>query len=182
MTLQNYGGGVTGVLRTCYNGVTLAPSASARKKAARNERLREKRRNFATANEYDYTYYNMRDILTVGIGCAVGGCLRYAVSKWMAGCTALAFPWGTFTVNILGCFIIGMLSGTDTPARWLSPQVKLLLTTGFCGGFTTFSTFINESSTLVNSGKGPTALLYMAASMAVGFAAVTAGYLLAKHW
>jgi fluoride exporter len=122
----------------------------------------------------------MKELLLVSVGSFFGGGLRYAVSRWLAACTSIDFPLGTFAVNVTGCFIIGFLSGVGTPGGWLSPQAKLLLTTGFCGGFTTFSTFMNESFSLVKSGDYLTPLLYAAGSVTVGFAAVVAGHLLAK--
>lgn len=124
----------------------------------------------------------MRDLLLVSVGSFFGGGLRFAVSKWMAATAGVNFPWGTFTVNVLGCLIIGLLSGLGTPSGWLSPQAKLLLTTGFCGGFTTFSTFMNESGSLVKGGDNLTSLIYVAGSVIVGFAAVVVGHLLSKSW
>lgn len=124
----------------------------------------------------------MRDLLIVSVGSFFGGGLRFAVSKWMGALASAGFPWGTFTVNVLGCLIIGFLSGVSMPSGWLSPQAKLLLTTGFCGGFTTFSTFMNESGSLVKGGDYLMSLLYVAGSVIVGFAAVVAGHLLSKSW
>lgn len=124
----------------------------------------------------------MRDLLIVSVGSFFGGGLRFAVSKWMGACPSMGFPLGTFTVNVLGCLIIGFLSGLGTPNGWLSPQAKLLLTTGFCGGFTTFSTFMNENGSLIKGGDYLTSLLYVAGSVIVGFAAVVAGHLLSKSW
>ncbi len=122
----------------------------------------------------------MKELLLVSVGSFFGGGLRFAVSRWLAACTSISFPLGTFTVNVAGCLIIGFLSGVGTPGGWLSPQAKLLLATGFCGGFTTFSTFMNESCSLVKSSDYVTALLYVAGSVAAGFAAVVAGHVLAK--
>ncbi len=124
----------------------------------------------------------MKELLLVSVGSFFGGGLRFAVSKWLATCANINFPLGTFTVNVVGCLIIGLLSGANTPGGWLSPQAKLLLTTGFCGGFTTFSTFMNESGSLVRSGDYLTSLLYVVGSVTVGFAAVAAGHLLSRSW
>ncbi len=124
----------------------------------------------------------MKELLLVSVGSFFGGGLRFAVSKWLAACASVSFPLGTFTVNVLGCLIIGFLSGVSTSGGWLSPQAKLLLTTGFCGGFTTFSTFMNESGSLVKGGDYLTTLLYVGGSVVVGFAAVVAGHLLSKSW
>ena len=87
----------------------------------------------------------MKEILIVSIGSFFGGGMRYWISKMVQSCTVIAFPFGTMAVNMLGCLIIGFLSGLNwREGGWMSPSAKLLLTTGFCGGFTTFSTFMNE--------------------------------------
>ena len=92
----------------------------------------------------------MKEILIVSIGSFFGGGMRYWISKMVQSCSLIAFPFGTMTVNVLGCLIIGFLSGLNwNGGGWMSPSTKLLLTTGFCGGFTTFSTFMNEGSALM---------------------------------
>lgn len=118
----------------------------------------------------------MREIIIVSLGSALGGGARYAVSKAMQAWLGGAFPYGTLTVNILGCLLIGFLSALPWPGGWLNPHTRLLLTTGFCGGFTTFSTFMQETS----SHAAPTAILYVAASLTLGLAAVVAGQHLGK--
>lgn len=87
----------------------------------------------------------MKEVLIVSIGSFFGGGMRYWISKMVQSCTVIAFPFGTMAVNVAGCLIIGFLSGLNwREGGWMSPSAKLLLTTGFCGGFTTFSTFMNE--------------------------------------
>ena len=124
----------------------------------------------------------MKDLLLVCIGSFIGGGLRFGVSRLMTLFTATALPLGTFVVNVVGCLLIGLLSGVSASGGWLSPSVRLLLTTGFCGGFTTFSTFMNESATLATDGCALTSLVYMAASLLVGFAAVVVGHWLGRSW
>lgn len=86
----------------------------------------------------------MKEVLIVSIGSFFGGGMRYWISKLVQSCTVIAFPFGTMAVNVAGCLIIGFL-GIELAGRgWMSPSAKLLLTMGFCGGFTTFSTFMNE--------------------------------------
>ena len=88
----------------------------------------------------------MKEVLIVSIGSFFGGGLRYWISKMVQSCSLIAFPFGTMTVNVLGCFIIGFLSGISwNGGGWMNPSTKLLLTTGFCGGFTTFSTLDRKS-------------------------------------
>lgn len=119
----------------------------------------------------------MKEVLIVSIGSFFGGGLRYWISKMVQSCSLIAFPFGTMTVNVLGCFIIGFLSGISwNGGGWMNPSTKLLLTTGFCGGFTTFSTFMNESHALFREDRFTIVALYVMASLLVGFLAVMAGH------
>ena len=92
---------------------------------------------------------------------------------------AESFPWGTMTVNVVGCFLIGLLSGMSLGGQ-ISPTTKLVLVTGFCGGFTTFSTFMNENLLLGRDGAFLSAVLYTLASLVLGLIAVVIGYQLVK--
>ena len=92
----------------------------------------------------------LRDFLIVGCGSFLGGGSRFLVSKLVGGLFATSFPVATFIVNLLGCLLIGFVSSLPSMLSWLSPQARLLLTTGFCGGLTTFSTFMNENLSLAN--------------------------------
>ena len=107
--------------------------------------------------------------------------MRFWISKMVQSYTFIAFPFGTMTVNVLGCLIIGFLSGLNwNGGGLLSPCVKMLLTTGFCGGFTTFSTFMNEGYGLMKDGSYTYMMLYLFGSLALGLLAVLAGHYLAK--
>lgn len=121
-----------------------------------------------------------KDFLIVGAGSFFGGGARYLVSRLMQTVAAGLFPWGTFAVNILGCLLIGLFYGLDAGGQWISPRVRLALTTGFCGGFTTFSTFINEGSLMLKDGNYGLLALYFAGSLLLGFIALAAGYQIAK--
>ena len=124
----------------------------------------------------------MKELLLVSIGSFFGGGLRYGVSKMVQSCTVIAFPFGTMAVNVLGCLIIGFLSGLNWNGSGLmSPSTKLLLTTGFCGGFTTFSTFMNEGAGLMEAKQYALMMLYLFGSLALGLVAVMAGHWLAKN-
>lgn len=112
----------------------------------------------------------IRNILLVAIGGAAGSVCRYLVSKMVAS----SFPWGSFTVNIVGSLLIGLLVGLVSKDN-LSPELKLLLITGFCGGFTTFSTFANESFTMLKAGDAILAALYIGISIIIGIIAVWLG-------
>lgn len=127
----------------------------------------------------------MMNILAVFLGSGIGGVCRYLLSRLIQTHAAAEslFPWGTFAINVLGCFVIGLLYGVfdryDTSGI-VSPQVRLLLTTGFCGGFTTFSTFINENYLLFQSSNLLLVTGYAAASLICGFLLLYAGYALCQ--
>lgn len=121
----------------------------------------------------------MKDLLLVFLGSGIGGGLRYLVSKFMTMLVATPFPVGTFTVNILGCLLIGYFSGIPATQSWLSPSTRLLLTTGFCGGFTTFSTFMKEGDGLLAAHLPLAFIAYIALSLILGMAAVWVGYKMA---
>ena len=112
----------------------------------------------------------LRNILLVAIGGAIGSVCRYLLS----GINVASWPWGTFAVNILGSLFIGLLVGLVSKGI-VSPEIKLLLVTGFCGGFTTFSTFANESFSMMKTGDALQMALYLAASVVVGILAVWLG-------
>ena len=118
----------------------------------------------------------IRNILFVALGGAVGSVGRYLVSKSLEG----SFPWGTLTVNIVGSLLIGFLTGLVSKGI-VSPELKLLLVTGFCGGFTTFSTFSNESFQMLKAGDALLAALYIGGSVALGIFAVFLGTVLAER-
>ena len=109
----------------------------------------------------------LRNILLVAIGGAIGSVCRYLLS----GINVASWPWGTFAVNILGSLFIGLLVGLVSKGI-VSPEIKLLLVTGFCGGFTTFSTFANESFSMMKAGDALQMALYLGASVVIGILAV----------
>ena len=127
-------------------------------------------------------------VIAVFIGSGLGGVCRYLAGKAIqAHVGTTLFPWGTFAVNISGCFLIGLLYGLfDRYAEQhagnliLTTQLRLLLTVGFCGGFTTFSTFINENYLLFHSSNLLLLAGYVALSVAVGFILLYAGYALSN--
>ncbi len=106
--------------------------------------------------------------------------MRYLSTKYIQSAVAATFPWGTLAVNVVGSLIIGFVLGLVDRGIAIPPTVKLFLTVGFCGGFTTFSTFANENYLLFQSSQFPVALLYAGVSVLAGFAAVYLGYFFAK--
>lgn len=115
-------------------------------------------------------------ILIVGAGSCTGGIARYLVSQITRSGGQSAFPWGTFMVNMLGCFIIGLVYGFLDRGFQLSEGMKLFLTVGFCGGFTTFSTFMHENYLLCSDSGHLTMLLYAVGSVAAGLLLVYLAY------
>lgn len=122
----------------------------------------------------------IKDIFWVGVGSFFGGSARFVVSSAVQRWTAASFPWGTLSVNALGCLLLGFLPGLDGLCGNINPTTKLTLTTGFCGGFTTFSTFMGEGAALRDAGHGFYALLYLFGSLALGMAMVLLGSWLAN--
>lgn len=121
----------------------------------------------------------LRDLLYVGAGSFAGGVARYLVSLAMK--SAGGFPWPTFIVNAVGCLLIGLLWGLSVrSSNALSGHLSLFLSVGFCGGFTTFSTFSKESLALLQTGSYLTFALYAVGSVLLGIAAVALGYLISK--
>lgn len=116
----------------------------------------------------------IRNLLLVALGGAVGSVLRYLLSG-----INTSFPWGTFAVNILGSLLIGILVGLVSKGV-LSPEMKLLMVTGFCGGFTTFSTFANESFGMMKDGDVLQMALYVGVSVVIGILAVWGGMALSN--
>ncbi len=122
----------------------------------------------------------LKTILIIGTGGFLGSVSRYLVAKFVQGHALSSFPWGTFLVNVLGCLLIGLFYGLAEKGTILSPGVRLFLTVGFCGGFTTFSTFAIENLALMRDGAFFLFLLYTGLSIFLGLLAVYLGHLITK--
>jgi CrcB protein len=121
--------------------------------------------------------------LLVGVGSFVGGNARYIMAKWVGGMIDARFPLGTFLINVGGSFILGLIGGLI--AQRTIPHadaVRLALGVGFCGGFTTFSTFEFETHALFEDGVWLTAVTNMFLSLFAGLVAVRFGLVAAKSW
>ena len=119
-------------------------------------------------------------ILLVGLGGGIGSITRYLCQKWFAANYPHPFPWGTFVVNLIGCFLIGVIYAASEKSAVLSPQTRLFLATGFCGGFTTFSTFAFENMNLLRSGDTSYFFLYTIGSVVLGITGVLGGVAIMK--
>lgn len=117
----------------------------------------------------------LRDMLYVAGGSALGGVLRLLTGRLVRTWMQSTFPWPTFLVNVLGCFVIGWIYAWAARQPHFRPELLLLLTTGFCGGFTTFSAFAQENILLMRSGAHFTAVLYIIFSVLAGLLATWAG-------
>jgi CrcB protein len=121
-----------------------------------------------------------KTFLLVGVGGFVGSVLRYWLALFIGRPVNSSFPFGTFTVNIIGCLLIGVIAGFSERGTILSPEIRILLTAGFCGGFTTFSAFSYESISLLREGE----LVYVGAnvvlSVSLGIVSTYIGLLIAR--
>jgi CrcB protein len=121
----------------------------------------------------------IRTLVLIGLGGGAGSVLRYLTSVLTGKYFHGAFPLATCIVNIAGCFAIGWLAGT-LGRQSDHPDLYALFITGFCGGYTTFSTFSAENLHLFQSGNSPTAFIYIAASIFAGLLAVWLGMQVSK--
>ena len=117
----------------------------------------------------------MKAILLVALGGAVGSVARYEVGAWVLKHSLRSqFPYGTFTVNVLGCLVAGVLAGLGERHGFLTAEMRLLLFTGFLGGFTTFSAFGVETVALIERGAWNIAVAYVVLSVLCGVLALWA--------
>ena len=121
-----------------------------------------------------------RNLLLIGIGSCAGGIARFLCQQFVQKNYPASLPLGTLGVNVTGCFIIGIIYGIGNKGNILSPELRLLMTTGFCGGYTTFSSFALENIGMMQEGEFFNAALYIFLSLFVGFAAVYAGIMLVR--
>ena len=124
----------------------------------------------------------MKSYLLVFLGAGIGGALRHGVNVGCARVCGMAFPWGTLTVNVLGSFLMGALAGWlafKANEGWSQP-LRLFLTTGILGGFTTFSAFSLDAVLIWERGQNGLAATYVAASVLLSIAGLVAGLGLAR--
>ena len=114
----------------------------------------------------------IKNLALVALGGGIGSAARYLCQKWFVENSINPFPWGTFFVNLLGCLLIGIIYAMAERSSLLTPPTRLLLITGFCGGFTTFSAFAFENMELLRSGDITYFILYSIGSVILGIAGV----------
>lgn len=117
----------------------------------------------------------MKTVLLIGLGGGIGSMLRYLTSTVVANRWGSLFPYGTFVVNVVGCVVIGIAYGLASRYGWFSPQMRLFLATGVCGGYTTFSAFAYENISLLQGGNYLLALTYIVASVVLCLIATFVG-------
>lgn len=121
----------------------------------------------------------MRQLFWVGIGSFLGGVFRYMTSLLLSQKVTTGFPYATFSVNLIGCLLIGLIYGLFDK-NIINNDWRLFLATGICGGFTTFSAFSYESLELIKGGNLLTAVIYVASSIVCGLLLTYVGYQLVK--
>jgi len=121
------------------------------------------------------------DFAAVFLGGGIGSVLRYLCNLFFIKNVPYGYPYATFFENILGSLFLGFILGVFMAKDGLNPNLKLFLTVGIAGGFTTFSTFTFETFGLLKSGHTILALIYPVSSIALGFLAVVAGFYLSRY-
>lgn len=121
----------------------------------------------------------MKQLLLVFVGGGFGSALRFIIGKWLNSSND-GIPYGTFAANIVGSLLIGIILGLAAKNDSLTESQTLILATGFCGGFTTFSTFAYENHVFLKSGDFTSFAIYTIASFVIGFLAVFLGMYLVK--
>lgn len=125
----------------------------------------------------------MQNIVLVALGSALGGVLRFLLTGWVSFRAASTFPWGTMTVNVAGCAVIGLLAGLGDSQRFgLPAEARAFLMIGVLGGFTTFSSFSLETLRLAQDGAWGRAAANVGLSVVLCLVGVALGYRVARHF
>jgi fluoride exporter len=122
----------------------------------------------------------LRTLVCIALGGSIGSVLRYLTAVLLQKYYATVFPLATFLVNVIGCLLIGVIMGWLEKNQLTNTNIKWLLVTGFCGGFTTFSAFSFENISLLQNGYYGWAFFYITSSIVLGIGAVWLGLTLLK--
>jgi len=122
----------------------------------------------------------LKSILIVGFGGFIGTVARFLTSRYFQENVSSLFPWSTFIINIIGSLLIGIIFGISEKGDFMSPDVRLFLTVGICGGFTTFSTFSNDAFLLLRQEEWIRFAFYTSMSFFLGLLAVYGGRIIIK--
>jgi len=124
----------------------------------------------------------MKELIYVLIGGGLGSLVRFVLGKWVNAFHNSSFPFGTFTINVIACFVLGFLIGLADQKQLLSPVARLFWVVGFCGGFSTFSAFSSETVALFQQGQNSTMFLYIILSVEVCMTATFGGLFVADRF
>lgn len=121
------------------------------------------------------------DILLVFVGGGAGSTVRFLLGRWVNTAHQTHFPFGTLTVNVVACLVLGFVVGIADHRQLISPAARLFWTVGFCGGFSTFSTFSAETLTLIQGGLHLSTILYIVLSLVLCLGATFGGIYLGEQ-
>ena len=122
----------------------------------------------------------MKAAFLVFLGGGIGSMFRYSISKWIGTLHTHYFPFGTLIVNILACLALGVILGLADARQLMSPSAKIFWAVGFCGGFSTFSTFSGETLSLIQSGFTGSSIVYISSSLLLCIMATLLGLYLGQ--
>ncbi len=124
----------------------------------------------------------MREIALVFFGGGLGSVVRFTLGKWINSLHQQHFPWGTFVVNAIACLAVGFMIGLADHKEIISPNARIFWVIGFCGGFSTFSTFSVETINLFQNGFTVSSILYISASVLICIVATYSGLLIGERF
>lgn len=122
-----------------------------------------------------------RDLFYVFLGGGLGSIVRFATGKWIGALHDQQFPYGTLVTNIVACLVLGFVIGMADHKQIISPAARVFWAVGFCGGFSTFSTFSAETITLLQNGLQLSSAIYVMGSLVLCITATYAGLYLGGH-
>ena len=123
----------------------------------------------------------MKIFWAIAMGAAAGGVSRYYLASAIQQRMGASFPWGTLVINITGSLLLGFLIRYSLATPAISPEVRAMLTVGFCGGYTTFSSYSYETMVLIEDGEIGRAAMYSLGSVVLALVATFAGFMLARE-